>query len=839
MHLRALTTFAAVVLAAPFLPVLGTAPAMAAAPRAAAPIVTCGGVTATIVGTPGDDVINGTSGNDVINGLGGNDVINGLGGDDRICGADGNNTLNGGDGNDFFFPDGGNDNIDGGTGFNDVSYQFSSNGVQVDLSAGRATGDGTDTLKNVSDVTGSRHNDQLIGDSNNNIIIGGGGSDTLAGGAGHDQLVVSGGAGPTFLIGGPGDDTIQGDGVNSIADYLDCTGLDVNLQTGNASCGGQGNDTLFNVDNVLGSQFDDTIVGNDNANRIFGEGGNDTISGLGGDDFIDGGDGDDTIDAGAGADTASFADAVVPVVANIGAGVATGAGNDTITNFEGLLGSSLNDVLIGGPGDDTIDGGLGDDTINGVAGNDTATFATSTQPVNVDLSAGTANGEGNDALLNLENIVGSSVGGNTLRGNDQANRITAFANDTIEGRGGDDVLHDSSSLGITLSYASAPSGVTVNGDAHTASGGAGNDSFDFLPSSLIGSAFDDQLSCSGALGACFVDGGAGNDTITGTFGNDTLRGNTGNDRIVGNGGTDTADFTTGTAVNVNLATGRATGQGTDTLVGMTNVEGSSHNDTIVGPPTGTCTLDGNAGDDHMSASTPAGCTFNGGAGNDTITGTPGNDFMSGQDGSDTVSGAAGNDTVFGDVGNDHLHGGPGIDLLDYSQAFMPLNADLAGGVVTGLGSDAVSGFENFNGGFGDDTIRGTSGANVINGGLGDDTIFGHGGNDTLIGGDGNDTINGENGNDIIEGDNGNDKLDGGPGIDTVSYANDFGGVTVDLTANIAFATGVDTLSGFENITGSFFDDTLTGNTGPNVIDGGFGTDVCDGAGGADTLLNCP
>src|SRR5262249_11812302 len=164
-----------------------------------------------------------------------------------------------------------------------------------------------------------------------------------------------------------------------------------------------------------------------------------------------------------------------------------GEGNDTITNFEGLLGGPLNDVLVGSSGDDTIDGGLGDDEILGVDGNDTVSFASSTQPVNVDLAAGTATGAGNDSHSHIGDIIGSSVGGNTLRGNDQPNRITGFANDTFEGRGGDDVIHDLSTTNITISYASAASGVTVDGNAHTASGGAGNDTFDTLPSTLIGS----------------------------------------------------------------------------------------------------------------------------------------------------------------------------------------------------------------------------------------------------------------------------------------------------------------------------------------------------------------
>jgi len=47
--------------------------------------------------------------------------------------------------------------------------------------------------------------------------------------------------------------------------------------------------------------------------------------------------------------------------------------------------------------------------------------------------------------------------------------------------------------------------------------------------------------------------------------------------------------------------------------------------------------------------------------------------------------------------------------------------------------------------------------------------------------------------------------------------------------------GSDTLTGFENLTGSQFNDTLTGSAGANTIIGGSGNDKIAGAGGADTL----
>ena len=96
-----------------------------ASPPPPNPTYTCGGKTATIVGTAGADDLSGTGGNDVIVGLGGNDKINGGGGHDLICGGDGNDVIQGaagkdvvdGDGgNDKLFGGGGNDRIDGGAG---------------------------------------------------------------------------------------------------------------------------------------------------------------------------------------------------------------------------------------------------------------------------------------------------------------------------------------------------------------------------------------------------------------------------------------------------------------------------------------------------------------------------------------------------------------------------------------------------------------------------------------------------------------------------------------------------------------------------------------------------
>ena len=76
----------------------------------------CGGLTPTITGTRGPDVLVGTPGADVIAGLGGNDRISGEGGDDVICGGKGNDLVDGGDGADTLLGGMGQDHLDGGTG---------------------------------------------------------------------------------------------------------------------------------------------------------------------------------------------------------------------------------------------------------------------------------------------------------------------------------------------------------------------------------------------------------------------------------------------------------------------------------------------------------------------------------------------------------------------------------------------------------------------------------------------------------------------------------------------------------------------------------------------------
>ena len=63
----------------------------------------------------------------------------------------------------------------------------------------------------------------------------------------------------------------------------------------------QGN-TLTDIENVLGSEFNDLIAGNDGANRFYGHGGNDTLDGREESDYLSGEDGNDQLYGGTGTD---------------------------------------------------------------------------------------------------------------------------------------------------------------------------------------------------------------------------------------------------------------------------------------------------------------------------------------------------------------------------------------------------------------------------------------------------------------------------------------------------------------------------------------------------------
>jgi hypothetical protein len=141
---------------------------------------------------------------------------------------------------------------------------------------------------------------------------------------------------------------------------------------------------------------------------------------------------------------------------------------------------------------------------------------------------------------------------------------------------------------------------------------------------------NDVVTLGPGVGAAYVLGGEGNDTITGSDGADTLSGSGGNDLLFGGSGDDRLGGGTGKDVLVG-------GIGRDRLYG------DAGNDVITG----------GAGVDRMY----------GGADHDVLSGESSNDKVYGQDGNDTIYGGNGSDLLDGGDGFDFLWGGNDNDLL--------------------------------------------------------------------------------------------------------------------------------------------------------------------------------
>ncbi|MEX2237747.1 MAG: calcium-binding protein [Dehalococcoidia bacterium] len=203
----------------------------------------------------------------------------------------------------------------------------------------------------------------------------------------------------TFLVPRDGVDIVNGgDDVDVVSYLFTSVPVNANLNTGQTTAT-DGNDTLTDLENLVGTNGQDTLVGDDGENVINGEGGPDFILGNGGADSLHGGPGNDTIHSGEGADE-----------------------------------------LFGKADDDALDGGDGPDQLSGGTGIDTVSFLSSNGAV-VSLATG-ANNQG-DTLINngtdkFENLTGGS-GADTLTGDAGGNVLDGFkGDDTLRGGGGAD-----------------------------------------------------------------------------------------------------------------------------------------------------------------------------------------------------------------------------------------------------------------------------------------------------------------------------------------------------------------------------------------------------------------
>jgi Ca2+-binding RTX toxin-like protein len=581
-------------------------------------------------------------------------------GNDYLEGTSGLDELAGGDGDDILIGNGGDDTLDGGDGSDTASYENSAAAVTVDLGASggpTATGGDAagDTLSSIENLIGSAYVDDLTGDAGDNTIEGLAGGDDIDGGAGS----------------------------NDTASYEHSTAgvtIDLGAVGGPTSSGGHAaGDTLTGIENLIGSDFNDTLTGDandnviyglDNHDSIFGGDGNDTLYGGGGIDYMYGENGNDTLYGGDnfdqmyggnGDDTLYGGDA--------GDKIYGGAGTDTIYGQEGddfLLGDGGVDTLIGGNGNDLLSGDAGADIVNGGDGSDTARYFYSNAAINVDLGASggpTVSGghaEG-DTLISIENVSGANAFADILKGDGGDNILT--------GEGGGDLL-DGAAGNDTASYQYSASAVTIDLGAvggPTANGGDATGDTLISIENLIGSdAFGDTLTgddqvndIKGTGGDDNLFGGAGADTLDGGADNDNLYGGDGGDTLIGGDGIDAANYfgaldefgvlegVTANLGNASANLGEAQG---DTYSGIENLHGTAVVDVLTGD-TGDNTIYGVGGDDEINGDA-GNDSLLGGAGVDTINGDAGNDYLFGEDGNDILNGGAGIDNLYGGAGDD-------------------------------------------------------------------------------------------------------------------------------------------------------------------------------------------
>ena len=594
-------------------------------------------------------------------------------------------------------------------------------------------------------------------------------------------------------------------------------------------------------DNGVASSADDS------ANTINGSAQADYINGLGGDDIINAGDGNDLIykPNSDGSDN-----------------ISGGNGNDTI-------------IITYRPGfvsQDTVDGGAGTDVLNYQSSSITPAIT-----VNMAQHIVTSEG-GRQSIQSIERVLGTNSADTFIAGAIE-HKIDSLGKTTVEvfrGNGGNDtitgVANSDPKWGNDIDYVTGAdysnntSAQAINANLHTGrviDGLGGTDTLTWVS---------------------MVYGGAGNDTFTGgslTRGTNGMfwelfRGNGGDDTMDGansfsDGGvasSDRADYSNNTAaqaINVDMTTGKVRDGwgGTDTLIDIDQVWGGAGNDTFLGGDAnetfdggaGSDTIDGGAGVNRVSyRQSTSGVIVNvnsssiivdtsvyavtGMTGTKIIAAGTANDGMGGTDvlrnlnhvwGSDYNDYLSGSDIIgaksllAGFGGNNYLVGGAGIGIADYGslppyfgfEVFVAsLVPDADGKVTVNNGLGGVDTLINIKG------LAGTNGADSLTGGAGDEYFRGNGGDDTI---------------------------DGGAGNDWVLYNNSPSGVTVNLETGVATdgwdgqagllaLGGTDTLRNIENVEGSTYADSLTGNSGDNLFRGLSGDDTLDGGAGDDTAI---
>ncbi|MEO9895216.1 MAG: calcium-binding protein [Paracoccaceae bacterium] len=318
-----------------------------------------------LFGATGHDNVSGGEENDTIVGGDGNDTLLGKNGEDSLVGGEGQDELFGADGNDTILGDDGDDLLGGASGSDNLFG-----------------GDGRDTL---------------FGGDENDTLDGGDGDDNVSGGNGDDVIVAS--QGRDQVNGNAGNDTINYSGAGSA--------VTVKLHKDTAVSATY-EDSIQDIENVIGTDFDDKLVGDIGDNELWSGAGNDTINNLGGNDTIHTGTGEDFV--------LGSSDGEQVILGNGDDVARTRGGNDLIEAGEG------NDTLAGNGGEDTAFGDDGDDTFFMGSQNDTAFGGAGADTINGGFNADVLDGGADDDRVRGE------AGMDQLNGGDGNDLLVGGAN---------------------------------------------------------------------------------------------------------------------------------------------------------------------------------------------------------------------------------------------------------------------------------------------------------------------------------------------------------------------------------------------------------------------------
>jgi serralysin len=524
------------------------------------------------------------------------------------------------------------------------------------------------TIENAVGGTGA---DRLIGNAVANRLDGGAGADTMEGGSGDDVYIVDDSGDGVVELAGAGRDEVR----TALAAYV--LPANVELLTGTSSAGqsltgnnlansiagGSGADQLAgglgddlytidtsdtiveaanagideartalaaytleaNVENLTGtSSAGQSLTGNTLANLLAGGAGADHFAGgLGNDVYIVGLGDVVTEAANAGIDEARTALAAYTLGANLERLTGTSAAGQTLT------GNGLANLISGGAGNDFIAGGSGADQLAGGLGNDLYTMDTSDTIVEA-ANAGTD--EVRTAIAaytlgaNVENLTGTSSAGQSLTGNDLANRLAGGAGaDQFAGGLGNDVY------------------LAGAGDVVTEAANAGTDEVQTALAAYTLDANVERLTGTSGAGQTLTGNGLSN-LITGGAGNDVIAGGSGADMLAGGLGNDVYTMDT-----------------SDTIVEAANA-GIDEVRTAIAA----YTLGANV--ENLTGTSSAGQSLTGNGLANRLTGGGGNDVLDGGAGNDSLAGGNGADLLVGGTGADSLKGGAGADVFRYDAA---------------------------------------------------------------------------------------------------------------------------------------------------------------------------